>query len=88
MFSQQILSQLNVINANIVYQDENENIIVQSPVREGWEWLNKNFSVYTRVFTNYSDYINDMMWMMWQKVKLEYIDDEAYKDIKFSNSLI
>ena len=52
-------------------------------MRESGTEDNKVFSVYSRTFNNYSDYINSMMGNMSMKVKLEYIPDDDYKDLQF-----
>lgn len=88
MLSQKDLAKLDAINAKLVYETEDWVIIVQSPMWESWEGKEKLFSLVTRTYNNYSDYINDMMWNYNQMVKLEYVDSETYKDLRYNLKLI
>lgn len=88
MLSQKDLAKLDAINAKLVYETEDWVIIVQSPMWESWEGKEKLFSLRTRTYNNYSDYINSMMGNMSMKVKLEYIPDDDYKDLQFKWELI
>ncbi len=79
MLSQKILSQLDSSKSKIIQQTDCWHIIVTHSSWLDWDCNNKSFWVYTQVFHNYTDFIISLLW---QKVKIEYIDDGEYEDIK------